>query len=312
MGGEADVDHRPLCQLLDTSGELCLECGRSEDALNLFRRSIELAPNSGASKYMNMAQLLESHDSLAVRGSLLLPSPLPPLRPLHPMHFGQQLQDNANQQASPSCDAEALLLTFLPACRCDLCTLQHYNKGIELLMAELEVQKDSPEAVKLIRSQLATAYVSMTEIFMTVACNIPPFPSPSPDQRASNPSPISRPGDLFLQDLCEEEGAEAKCEELLGLALQHGPDSPEVYGQLASFRRGRPTSAPNLCTLPLSNARTPPIYPFPPQDGPRERQPTKAAGSWLRFPSHHMAGYASINRRRRKRRHTRQLGSATD
>ena len=154
--------------------------------------------------------------------------------------------------------------------------LQHYNKGIELLMAELDVQKDSPEAVKLIRSQLATAYVSMTEIFMTVACSIP-SPPPSPNQRASHTTPISRPGDLFLQDLCEEEGAEAKCEELLGLALQHGPDSPEVYGQLASFRQACP-AAPNPTPSRFQMLEIPPSS-FPLQDGPRERQPTKAAGS---------------------------------
>jgi tetratricopeptide (TPR) repeat protein len=50
--------------LLDGAGELCLECGRSEDALKLFTTSIQLRPEQNAAKYMNMGQLLAGEDSI--------------------------------------------------------------------------------------------------------------------------------------------------------------------------------------------------------------------------------------------------------
>lgn len=45
---------------------------------------------------------------------------------------------------------------------------QHYNKGAEMLVRDLEAAKDDAEACKDLKSRLATAYVSMCEIFMTV------------------------------------------------------------------------------------------------------------------------------------------------
>ncbi len=50
--------------LLDGAGELCLECGRSEDALKLFTKSIQLKPEESAAKYMNVGQLLAGEDSV--------------------------------------------------------------------------------------------------------------------------------------------------------------------------------------------------------------------------------------------------------
>jgi tetratricopeptide (TPR) repeat protein len=50
--------------LLDAAGELCVELGRTEDAVKLLRRSIELRPEDNAAKYMNLGQLMAGEDSL--------------------------------------------------------------------------------------------------------------------------------------------------------------------------------------------------------------------------------------------------------
>jgi tetratricopeptide (TPR) repeat protein len=50
--------------LLDASGEICVQAGRSDDAIKLFTRSIELKPNENSCKYMNLGMLAAGHDSL--------------------------------------------------------------------------------------------------------------------------------------------------------------------------------------------------------------------------------------------------------
>lgn len=50
--------------LLDAAGEVCVEAGRSGDAIKLFSRSIELKPDENSCKYMNLGMLAAGHECL--------------------------------------------------------------------------------------------------------------------------------------------------------------------------------------------------------------------------------------------------------
>jgi tetratricopeptide (TPR) repeat protein len=131
--------------LLDAAGEVAVELGRSEDAVRLFRQSIELRPDDNPFKYMNLGQLLAGEDAVNL-----------------------------------------------------------FLKGIEMMQEELERVKDDLEAANKLKARLCSGYCSMTEIFMT--------------------------------DLCDQEGAESQCEDFLTRAQTFGPNSVELYVQWANLR----------------------------------------------------------------------------
>ncbi|RKP24685.1 hypothetical protein SYNPS1DRAFT_23254 [Syncephalis pseudoplumigaleata] len=82
--------------------------------------------------------------------------------------------------------------------------LQYYEKAVERMSAEhLAYGSDSNEA-KVLARQLSSAYVSMTEIYLT--------------------------------DCCFEADAEAKCELYLEQAIKADATNPEVFQTLASVR----------------------------------------------------------------------------
>ena len=54
--------------VMDDTAQLLLDCNHMEPAVSLLTRSIELAPDVGHEKYMNLAQLLQGQDSLACFG----------------------------------------------------------------------------------------------------------------------------------------------------------------------------------------------------------------------------------------------------
>lgn len=145
---EKAVQLEPLdTNLLDAAGELCIEVGRSADAIDLFGRSIQLKPDENSCKYMNLGQLMAGHECLA-----------------------------------------------------------HFNKGMELMYRELAeaAQKEDAEGHAKLQGRICHGYCSMTELYMT--------------------------------DLCDEEGAEQKCEEFLTKAQGHKDDSPELWVQWANLR----------------------------------------------------------------------------
>lgn len=54
--------------VMDDAAQLLLDCNHIEPAISLLTRSIELAPEQGHEKYMNLAQLLQGQDSLSCFG----------------------------------------------------------------------------------------------------------------------------------------------------------------------------------------------------------------------------------------------------
>ena len=52
--------------ILDAAGELSMELGRTDDAINFFRRSIDLRPEENAYKYMNLGQFFSGEESLTL------------------------------------------------------------------------------------------------------------------------------------------------------------------------------------------------------------------------------------------------------
>ncbi|KAJ1557649.1 hypothetical protein HK405_015496, partial [Cladochytrium tenue] len=81
--------------------------------------------------------------------------------------------------------------------------LMFYQRGVDRLVTELEVQKGSDEAAAL-RRRISSALCSMTEIYMT--------------------------------DLCDLPEAEQRCEALVHRALEVDPAGPEPLQTLASVR----------------------------------------------------------------------------
>lgn len=98
--------------------------------------------------------------------------------------------------------------------------VRSYENGIKLLQRDLanETRNDGENSshAKLLNHQLAGAFCSISELFMT--------------------------------DLCFEEDAEQRCDEAVQEALKYGPDNPQTLQALASFRlsQNRPEEARSL------------------------------------------------------------------
>lgn len=88
-------------------------------------------------------------------------------------------------------------------------SLQMYNKGVQVLETDAESYKKGlrHEDSALATKQIATAYASLADLYMT--------------------------------DLCDEPNAEAKCEESLQKALEKEPDNMDALQSLGNLRMVR-------------------------------------------------------------------------
>lgn len=60
---DTPADREERATLLDLLGELLLDCGDAEGARKVFQQSVDLLPDSGFSKYMNLGQISASMDN---------------------------------------------------------------------------------------------------------------------------------------------------------------------------------------------------------------------------------------------------------
>ncbi|GBG33199.1 Assembly chaperone of RPL4 [Hondaea fermentalgiana] len=106
--------------------------------------------------------------------------------------------------------------------------LEAYERGVSLLESQLQAAKDGNHAeieTKITSRQLACAYCSLAE--------------------------------LFMSDLCFEDDAEARCDKYLTRALEVYPDHPQALQCMASFRisQRRPEDAKPLALKALESIR---------------------------------------------------------
>jgi len=83
-------------------------------------------------------------------------------------------------------------------------SISYFRKGIEIMTKQKEGLKISNPVVLELDAQISAAYCALAEVYLT--------------------------------DACYNEDAELQCEKAILNALQHTPNSPEVYYLLASFR----------------------------------------------------------------------------
>ncbi|KAI8057792.1 hypothetical protein BDF22DRAFT_616155 [Syncephalis plumigaleata] len=101
--------------------------------------------------------------------------------------------------------------------------LQYYEKAVERMAAEYQAYESGSDEAKIVARQLSSAYVSMTEIYLT--------------------------------DCCFEADAEARCEQYLEQAVKADSTNPEVFQTLASVRlsQQRPDEAKEALEQSISH-----------------------------------------------------------
>lgn len=134
-----------------------------------------------------------------------------------------QLEDEAKQLLEASCqlapNSNPAKWMYLAQVTCDGSqALVCYQSGIKLLQAEMAGLQaaQNTEELATINNQLCAAFCAVAGLYMT--------------------------------DLCEEEVAEAQCEQCLSEALKHDPNSPEPYQGMANLRmsQSRPEDAAQM------------------------------------------------------------------
>ncbi|KAF7227337.1 transcript variant X1 [Nothobranchius furzeri] len=151
-----DVDSNNL-QALDMLGHISCELGHMQKESQVLLRAVELSPDVGHSKYMNLGQI----------------------------HTGQEAVD-------------------------------YYSRGIHVLLSALEKQETVAQAAAGAAAAMTDEHHELpTAKDVSVAyCSI---------------------AEIYLTDLCMEEGAAEKCREFIERALKYHHDNPEALQLMASY-----------------------------------------------------------------------------
>lgn len=193
------------CEVLDATGELLVRLGEPERAVPVLRRSIELQPNEGYAKYMNLGQFLSGAEALSCyeQGLALMDAHAEVLK------ARRAGSSKLSKKAARANDDE-------------LVELQQQMCAAHCAIAEVRARASirGPSACPLRASHCQPAGL-LTGL------------TPPPGLHAVC-------WQVFLTDLCDEPDAEQRCESAVQHALSLGESSPaaqaEALQALANLR----------------------------------------------------------------------------
>ncbi|XP_042208383.1 uncharacterized protein LOC121856759 [Homarus americanus] len=185
---------------LETSSSLCLEVGNLDGAKHCLGRAITLKSEEGYAKYMSMAQLLEGKESLQCyqKGIEILTKVITGLQHSVKENKAKCSENNSND---------------ISATKPEMAADENESKddSKETIIGATKTENDPLPSSSLVEPEGNMA--DLVRQLSTANCSV---------------------AELFMTDLCDEEGAEEQCRSSITNAIQADSNNPEAYQLMVS------------------------------------------------------------------------------